>query len=86
MFASAFAAIAAFQVKFLRENLVALRVIIKVFIFFDVVIRHKLNPNQKILIFLLHDNCVPKASQKYENKWDHALSFYFAQKKAFQRR
>ena len=45
MFATAFAAIAAFQVVGFGKNFVAMFVIIKVFVFFDNFLVHKLNHN-----------------------------------------
>ncbi|GEM_PF-40054 len=42
MFTTTFAAISAFQMEFLRENLVSLLVVVKVLVFFDVVLCHKL--------------------------------------------
>ena len=45
MFASTFAAISTFQVVCFRKNFIALFVIVKVFVFFDYFLVHKLNQN-----------------------------------------
>ena len=52
MFAATFAAIAAFQVVMLGKHFIALLVIIKVYVFFDIFAVHKLNRLRQINIFV----------------------------------